>query len=68
MLYPEAHAFTFSKYFISILNIYMYILLLINKIKIERSDVCMILIDAKGGMEKQDVNIFQLAQKNKKKS
>jgi GTPase len=33
---------------------------------IEHSDVCFIMIDAQLGMESQDVNIFHLAQKNKK--
>ncbi len=33
---------------------------------IEKSDVCMVMIDAKAGMEKQDLNIFHLAEKNKK--
>jgi GTP-binding protein len=33
---------------------------------IERSDVCVVMIDAQSGMEKQDVNIFHLAVKNKK--
>lgn len=33
---------------------------------IEKSDVCMIMIDAQSGIERQDLNIFQLAQKNKK--
>jgi GTP-binding protein len=33
---------------------------------IERSDVCFVMIDAQSGMEKQDVNIFHLAVKNKK--
>lgn len=33
---------------------------------IESSDVCIVMIDAKTGIEKQDVNIFHLAVKNKK--
>jgi GTP-binding protein len=33
---------------------------------IEKSDVCIIMIDAQGGLEKQDINIFHLAEKNKK--
>ena len=33
---------------------------------IERADVCIVMIDAQSGMEKQDVNIFHLAVKNKK--
>jgi len=33
---------------------------------IENSDVCMIMVDAQDGFEKQDLNIFLLAQKNKK--
>lgn len=33
---------------------------------IENSDVCLLMIDAQSGLEKQDLNIFQLAQKNKK--
>lgn len=33
---------------------------------IENADVCLLLIDASLGMEAQDVNIFQLIQKNKK--
>ena len=33
---------------------------------IESSDVCIVMIDAKNGVEKQDVNIFHLAVKNKK--
>lgn len=33
---------------------------------IEKSDVCIIMIDAQNGIEKQDLNIFLLAQKNKK--
>ena len=33
---------------------------------IERSDVCFLMIDANQGMESQDMNIFQLIQKNKK--
>jgi len=33
---------------------------------IENSDVCMIMIDATQGIEAQDMNIFQLCQKNKK--
>ncbi len=33
---------------------------------IESSDVCIVMIDAKSGIEKQDVNIFHLAVKNKK--
>lgn len=33
---------------------------------IENADVCMIMIDAQSGLEKQDLNIFLLAQKNKK--
>ena len=33
---------------------------------IENSDVCMVMIDAQSGIEKQDLNIFHLAEKNKK--
>lgn len=33
---------------------------------IEKSDVCLIMIDAQSGLEKQDINIFHLAEKNKK--
>ncbi|PLX11403.1 MAG: ribosome biogenesis GTPase Der [Marinilabiliales bacterium] len=33
---------------------------------IEKSDVCIIMIDAQNGIEKQDINIFNLAQKNGK--
>lgn len=33
---------------------------------IENSDVCVVMIDAKSGIEKQDVAIFHLAQKNNK--
>ncbi len=33
---------------------------------IENSDVCIVMIDAQNGIEKQDVNIFHLAVKNKK--
>lgn len=33
---------------------------------IEKSDVCILMIDAQNGIEKQDLNIFLLAQKNKK--
>ncbi|PLX03944.1 MAG: ribosome biogenesis GTPase Der [Marinilabiliales bacterium] len=33
---------------------------------IEKSDVCIIMIDAQTGIEKQDINIFNLAQKNGK--
>ncbi|MCF6169553.1 MAG: ribosome biogenesis GTPase Der [Bacteroidales bacterium] len=33
---------------------------------IEKSDVCMVMIDAQSGIEKQDLNIFHLAEKNKK--
>ena len=33
---------------------------------IESSDVCIVMIDAKSGIEKQDVNIFHLAVKNRK--
>jgi GTP-binding protein len=33
---------------------------------IEESDVCLLLIDATRGIESQDLNIFQLIQKNKK--
>lgn len=33
---------------------------------IENSDVCVVMIDAKVGMDKQDVNIFHLAEKNNK--
>ncbi len=33
---------------------------------IEKSDVCIVMVDAQSGMEKQDVNIFHLAVKNKK--
>ena len=33
---------------------------------IENSDVCVVMIDAQSGIEKQDVNIFHLAEKNNK--
>ncbi|MBN2616514.1 MAG: ribosome biogenesis GTPase Der [Bacteroidales bacterium] len=33
---------------------------------IENSDVCLVLLDASQGIEKQDVSIFHLAEKNKK--
>ncbi len=33
---------------------------------IENSDVCIVMIDAQTGIEKQDLNIFHLAEKNKK--
>ncbi len=33
---------------------------------IENSDVCVVMVDAQNGIEKQDVNIFHLAQKNNK--
>jgi len=33
---------------------------------IENSDVCIVMIDAQAGIEKQDLNIFHLAEKNKK--
>lgn len=33
---------------------------------IENSDVCLVLLDASQGIEKQDVNIFHLAEKNRK--
>ncbi|RLD87303.1 MAG: ribosome biogenesis GTPase Der, partial [Bacteroidetes bacterium] len=33
---------------------------------IESSDVCIVMVDAQSGVEKQDVNIFHLAVKNKK--
>jgi GTP-binding protein len=33
---------------------------------IESSDVCLIMLDAQQGIESQDLNIFQLCQKNKK--
>ncbi|MCP4553411.1 MAG: ribosome biogenesis GTPase Der [Bacteroidetes bacterium] len=33
---------------------------------IEQSDVCLLLIDAKDGIESQDLNIFHLAEKNRK--
>ncbi len=33
---------------------------------IENSDVCIVMIDAQSGIEKQDINIFHLAEKNKK--
>lgn len=33
---------------------------------IEKSDVCLVMIDAQSGLEKQDINIFHLAEKNKK--
>ncbi len=33
---------------------------------IEKADVCIVMIDAQSGMEKQDINIFNLAVKNKK--
>jgi GTPase len=33
---------------------------------IENSDVCIVMIDAQHGLEKQDIHIFHLAEKNKK--
>lgn len=33
---------------------------------IEKADVCIVMIDAQSGIEKQDINIFHLAEKNKK--
>ncbi len=33
---------------------------------IEKSDVCLLMIDAQSGLERQDINIFHLAEKNKK--
>ncbi len=33
---------------------------------IENYDVCIVMIDAQSGIEKQDINIFHLAEKNKK--
>jgi len=33
---------------------------------IENSDVCIVMIDAQNGIEKQDINIFHLAEKNRK--
>ncbi|MBU2555872.1 MAG: ribosome biogenesis GTPase Der [Bacteroidetes bacterium] len=33
---------------------------------IENSDVCVVMIDAETGIEKQDINIFHLAEKNRK--
>ena len=33
---------------------------------IEKSDVCIVMIDAQSGIEKQDINIFHLAEKNRK--
>ena len=33
---------------------------------IEKSDICIIMIDAQSGLENQDINIFHLAEKNKK--
>jgi len=33
---------------------------------IENSDVCVVMIDAESGIEKQDINIFHLAEKNRK--
>lgn len=33
---------------------------------IENADVCIVMIDAQQGIEKQDINIFHLAEKNKK--
>ena len=33
---------------------------------IEKSDVCLVMIDAQSGMESQDLNIFNLAEKNNK--
>lgn len=33
---------------------------------IENSDVCMVMIDAQSGIEKQDISIFHLAEKNRK--
>jgi len=33
---------------------------------IEKSDVCIIMIDAKDGIESQDLNLFHLAEKNRK--
>lgn len=33
---------------------------------IEKSDVCIVMIDAQSGIEKQDINIYHLAEKNRK--
>ncbi|NOX86202.1 MAG: ribosome biogenesis GTPase Der [Chlorobi bacterium] len=33
---------------------------------IEKSDVCLLMIDAQSGLERQDISIFHLAEKNKK--
>ena len=33
---------------------------------IEKSDVCLVMVDAQSGMESQDLNIFNLAEKNNK--
>ena len=33
---------------------------------IEDSDICVVMIDAQNGIEKQDINIFHLAEKNRK--
>lgn len=33
---------------------------------IEKSDVCIVMIDAQNGIERQDINIFHLAEKNNK--
>ena len=33
---------------------------------IENSDVCVVMIDAENGIERQDINIFHLAEKNRK--
>jgi len=33
---------------------------------IENSDICIVMIDAQSGIEKQDISIFHLAEKNKK--
>ncbi len=33
---------------------------------IEKADVCLVMLDAKQGIDKQDVNIFHLAEKNRK--
>ena len=33
---------------------------------IEDSDICIVMIDAQNGIEKQDINIFHLAEKNRK--
>ena len=32
----------------------------------DEADVCLLLIDAKNGIESQDINIFSLAQRKKK--